>query len=110
MVQGTLDLAVRRHVIPGHQVVGIDLKTYRPTAQEWAAQNAPWVFVSDEQARKLAERITVTATDARGRARTRTLKGLGVAAWLMRCCGARIGEALGAVKADFTERDDGAKV
>jgi hypothetical protein len=36
MVQGTLDLAVRRHVIPGHQVVGIDLKTYRPTAQEWA--------------------------------------------------------------------------
>jgi integrase len=28
----------------------------------------------------------------------------------MRCCGARIGEALGAHKADFTEREDGSKV
>ena len=27
MVQGTLDLAVRSHVISGHQVAGIDLKT-----------------------------------------------------------------------------------
>jgi hypothetical protein len=61
MVQGTLDLAVRRHVIPGHQVVipghqvvGIDLKTYRPTAEEWSAQNAPWVSVTDEQVRHLA--------------------------------------------------------
>ena len=32
MVAATLNLAVRRHVIPGHQVVGIDLKTYRPNA------------------------------------------------------------------------------
>ena len=110
MVQGTLDLAVRRHVIPGHQVVGIDLRTYRPTAEEWAARSAPWVFVTDEQARQLADGITVTGTDARGRARTRTLKGLGVAAWLMRCCGARIGEALGAGKSDFTQRDDGSRV
>jgi hypothetical protein len=43
-----------RHVIPGHQVVGIDLKTYRPTAEEWSAQNAPWVSVTDEQVRHLA--------------------------------------------------------
>jgi integrase len=110
MVQGTLDLAVRRHVIPGHQVVGIDLKTYRPNAEEWAARNAPWVFVTDVQARQLAEGITVTRTGKKGKARRHTLKGIGVAAWLMRACGARIGEALGASKADFTERDDGSKV
>jgi integrase len=110
MVQGTLDLAVRRHVIPGHQVVGIELKTYRPNAEEWAAMNAPWVFVTDEQVRQLADGITITATDSRGRARKYTKKGLGVAAWLMRCCGARIGEALGAAKADFVEREDGARV
>ena len=110
MVQGTLDLAVRHHVIPGHQVVGIELKTYRPTAEEWAAQNAPWVFVTDEQARQLAEGITVTRAGKNGKARKRTLKGLGVAAWLMRACGARIGEALGAAKSDFIETDDGSKV
>ncbi len=110
MVQGTLDLAVRRHVIAGHQVVGIDLKTYRPTAGEWAAKNAPWVFVTDEQARHLAEGITITRTGKNGKASKRTLKGLGVAAWLMRCCGARIGKALGAAKSDFTEREDGSKV
>ena len=28
----------------------------------------------------------------------------------MRCCGARIGEALGAAKSDFVQRDDGARV
>jgi integrase len=28
----------------------------------------------------------------------------------MRCCGARIGEALGAGKANFTQRDDGSRV
>jgi integrase len=71
MVQGTLDLAVRRHVIPGHQVVGIDLKTYRPNAEEWAARNAPWVFVTDEQVRHLADGITVTTTDATGKAPAR---------------------------------------
>jgi integrase len=110
MVQGTLDLAVRRHLIPGHQVVGIDLKTYRPTAEEWAAANAPWVFVTDEQARKLAEGISVTRTARNGKPRKQTLRGLGVAVWLMRCCGTRIGEALGAAKADFKERDDGTRV
>jgi integrase len=110
MVQGTLDLAVRRHLIPGHQVVGIDLKTYRPTAEEWAAANAAWVFVTDAQARQLADGLTITRTDKKGNARTYTLRGIGVAAWLMRCCGARIGEALGADKADFKERDDGSKV
>jgi hypothetical protein len=110
MVQGTLDLAVRRHVIPGHQVVGIELKTYRPTAAEWAAQNAPWVLVADEQVRHLAGGITVTSAGKDGTARTRALKGLGVAAWLMRCCGARIGEALGAGKAGFTGAGDGSKV
>jgi hypothetical protein len=110
MVTGTLDLAVRRHLIPGHQVVGIELKTYRPTAEERAAANAPWVFVTDAQARALAEGITVTRTGKKGKPRTYTLRGIGAAVWLMRCCGARIGEALGAEKADFTEREDGSKV
>jgi hypothetical protein len=110
MITGTLDLAVRRHVIPGHQVVGIELKTYRPTAEEWAAANAPWVFLTDEQARQLADGITVTRVGKKGTSRRHALQGLGVAVWLMRCCGARIGEALGAEKADFTERDDGSKV
>jgi hypothetical protein len=94
MVQGTLDLAVRRHVIPGYQVVGIDLRTYRPNAEEWAAQNAPWVFVTDKQVRQLAEGITVTRADKKGTVRKHTLRGIGVASWLMRACGARIGEAL----------------
>jgi integrase len=110
IIQGTLDLAVRRRMIPGHHVVGIELKTYRPTAAEWAEMNAPWVFVTDEQARRLADGVTVTSQDKAGRSRQRTHKGLGVAAWLMRCCGARIGEALGAAKSDFTQRDDGSKV
>jgi integrase len=110
MITGTLVLAVRRHVIPGHQVVGIELRTYRPNAEEWAAQNAPWVFVTDAQARALAEGTTVTRAGKKGSARRHALRGIGVAAWLMRCCGARIGEALGAEKADFKERDDGSKV
>jgi integrase len=110
MITGTLDLAVRRHVIPGHQVVGIELRTYRPTAEEWAAQNAPWVFVTDAQVRALAEGTIVTRPGKKGSARKRALRGIGVAAWLMRCCGARIGEALGAEKADFKERDDGSRV
>lgn len=110
MVQGTLDLAVRRHLIPGHQVVGIELKTYRPTAEEWAVANAPWVFVTDAQVRALAEGISVTRAGKNGTAREHELNGIGVAAWLMRCCGARIGEALGAHKADFTQRDDGSRV
>ena len=110
MIRGTLDLAVRRHVIPGHSVTGIELKTYRPTAEQWAAQNAPWVFVTDEQARILADGTTVTRSGKNGKPRKHAIKGLGVAAWLMRCCGARIGEALGADTADFTEREDGTRV
>jgi integrase len=110
MIRGTLDLAVRRHLIPGHTVVAIELKTYRPTAEQWAQKNAPWVFVTDEQARILADGITVTRTDKNGRPYKCRRKGLGVAAWLMRCCGARIGEALGAGTADFTEREDGTRV
>ena len=54
MVRGTLDLAVRRHVIPGHPGGGDrpeDLPAHR---REWAAQNAPWVFVTDAQARTAA--------------------------------------------------------
>jgi len=110
MIRGTLDLAVRRRVIPGHAITGLELKTRRLTAEQWAAANAPWVFVTDAQARILADGIKVTRTDKNGRSHRRTLQGLGVAAWLMRCCGARIGEALGAATSDFTEREDGSKV
>jgi hypothetical protein len=77
MITGPLDLAVRRHVIPGHQVVGIELKTYRPTAEEGAEQNAPWMFVTDEQVRAVAEGITVTRADKKGKARKCTLRGSG---------------------------------
>ncbi len=45
--------------------MGIDLKTYRPNAEEWATIDAPWVFVTDAQVRQLAEGVTVTATDAK---------------------------------------------
>jgi integrase len=110
IVRGTLDRAVRRHVIPGHLFADVKLKTYRPTAEEYAERNAPWVFVTDAQARALAEGVRYTVRDKRGREYRRTHQGIGVAVWLMRCCGARIGEALGAETADFTELDDGSRV
>jgi hypothetical protein len=110
MVRGTLDLAVAEDLIPGHRMAAVKLKTYRPNAEEWARQNAPWVFITDAQAAMLAEGITVIPTADNGRKNRSTLTGLGVAVWLMRCCGARIGEALGAEKSDFTESDDGTYV
>ena len=59
------------------------------------------MFLTDAQARMLAEGADAVPGAAGGRKNRHTLKGLGAAVWLMRCCGARIGEALGAEKADF---------
>jgi hypothetical protein len=110
MVRDTLDQAVAEGLIPGHRIASVQLKTYRPNAEEWARSNAPWVFITDDQARMLAEGVTVVPGPQNGRKNRWALKGLGVVVWLMRCTGARIGEALGAEKADFEEAEDGTYV
>ncbi len=61
------------------------------------------MFIDDATVGKLAAGITVTGQAGR----TRTLAGVGVAAWIQRTMGLRIREALGVEKADFKEKRNG---
>jgi integrase len=107
IITGTMDAAARAEKIGRHKLTGIRLtEGTRPPApdDEDDDETGGFVFITDAQARQLAEGVTVTAE---GAGRKRTLPGVGVAAWLQRTMGLRIREALGAEKADFRTRRNG---
>jgi hypothetical protein len=104
VITGTLDEAVRKGTLARHTLTGIELAPRIVTAEQYEREARLPVFVTDDTVRILAEGITATSTDSRGRARTHVLPGLGVAPWLQRTMGLRIREALGVRKADFRTR------
>jgi hypothetical protein len=107
IITGTMDAAARAEKIGRHKLTGIRLSegTRTPAAPDDDDDDEAggFVFITDDQARRLAEGITVT--DQAGR--RRTLAGVGIAAWLQRTMGLRIREALGVEKADFRTRRNG---
>ena len=92
-----------------HTLAGIELAPRIVTAEQYERDARLPVFVTDDTVAILADGITVTRTDATGRARTWVLPGLGIAPWLQRTMGLRIREALGVRKADFKTRSDGTR-
>ena len=110
----TMDAAVNADKIGRHKLQGITLTegTAVPRRQRAADEDddetaTGFVFVTDEQARTLAEGGTFPAAPGARSQRPRQLTGLGIAAWLQRTMGLRIREALGAEKRDFRARRDG---
>jgi integrase len=110
----TMDAAVNADKIGRHKLQGITLTegTAIPRRQRAADEDddetaTGFVFVTDEQARTLAEGGTFPAAPGARSQRPRHLAGLGIAAWLQRTMGLRIREALGAEKRDFRTRKDG---
>ncbi len=82
IVVNTLDTLVENGTLEGHRVAGIKLA--QKTVTEEDSEDGGFVFITDEQAEFLAGRI-------------------GIAVWLQRCMGLRIGEALGIEKSDFIQ-------
>ena len=106
IITGTMDAAVKAEKIGRHKVAGINLtegtKT-APASDDDDEEAGGFVFITDAQVGMLADGITIKDADRR----ERTLAGVGVAAWLQRTMGLRIGEALGVEKADFKVRRNG---
>jgi hypothetical protein len=114
----SMDAAVRAGKVHRHQLQELTVdpragtfvsKRDRIAAQadeddEGAGQG--FVFLSDAQVATLADGFTIPAGPGRA---TRTLPGMGIAAWLQRILGLRIREALGVEKADFKTRRDGSR-
>ena len=107
VITGTLDAAVRAGIIPRHLLAGIELTKRPVTEEEYEAEAAGFVFLSDAQVAAIADGVTTETVTKTGKTRRHTVKGMGMAAWLQRTMGLRIGEALGAEKADFKVRPDG---
>jgi hypothetical protein len=98
-----MDAAVNADKIGRHKLQGITLTegTAVPARQRAADEDddetaTGFVFVTDEQARTLAEGGTFPPAPGARSQRPRHLAGLGIAAWLQRTMGLRIREALGA--------------
>jgi integrase len=90
IVAGTLDAAVKTRKLAGHTCDGIQI------ARGGKGPRTDFVFPRFDQVKFLAD--GGTAGDGRHYA------GAGIAVWLMRGCGLRIGEALAVEKADFIHR------
>ena len=108
IITGTMDAAARADKVSRHRLAGIRLTdTARPAAPDEEDDDdeeaGGFVFITDDQVRQLAEGTPVTGKTGR----TRTLAGVGMAAWLQRTMGLRIREALGVEKADFRTRKNG---
>jgi hypothetical protein len=105
IITGTMDAAVSADKIGRHKLAGISLTegARAAPAPNDDDESGGFVFITDDQAAKLAAGTTVTTGDGR----TRTLAGVGAAVWLQRTMGLRIREALGVEKADFRTRKNG---
>jgi hypothetical protein len=109
IITGTLDECVRRGTLARHTLGGIELAPRVVTAEQYEREARLPVFVTDDTVRMLADGITATRTDNRGRDRTHVMPGCGIAPWLQRTMGLRIREALGVRKTDFRTRADGTR-
>jgi integrase len=109
IITGTLDECVRRGTLARHTLSGIELAPRVVTAEQYERESRLPVFVTDQTVALLADGVTATRTDKRGRARTYQLAGAGIAPWLQRTMGLRIREALGVRKSDFKTRADGTR-
>jgi hypothetical protein len=112
----TMDAAVNADKISRHKLAGITLTqgTAVPRRQRAAEEDddesaTGFVFITDDQVRTLAEGGTFPASAGARSQRARQLQGAGIAAWLQRCMGLRIREALGVEKRDFRARKDGSR-
>ncbi|MCW2938610.1 MAG: site-specific integrase [Actinomycetia bacterium] len=105
IITGTMDAAARAEKIGRHKLTGIKLTegTRTPADDDDDDEADGFVFIDDATIGKLADGITVTGQAGK----TRTLAGVGVAAWMQRTMGLRIREALGVEKADFKEKRNG---
>jgi hypothetical protein len=109
IITGTMDAAVRADKVGRHKLAGIKLTegtrpAPAPDDDDDDEEPGGFVFITDAQVAMLATGITVR--DA-SNGWLRTVKGVGIAAWLQRTMGLRIREALGAEKADFKVRRNG---
>jgi len=109
IITGTLDECVRRGTLARHTLSGIELAPRLVTAEQYEREARLPVFVTDATVALLADGLTATRTDKRGRRRTYRMVGAGIAPWLQRTMGLRIREALGVRKADFRTRSDGTR-
>jgi hypothetical protein len=111
LIVWTMDAMIRSGKITSHRLTGITVDRGQPARARRAAddddESLGFVFITDDQARQLADGCTVTTTTKAGKTRTHTHHGVGLAVWLQRTMGLRIREALGAEKSDFKTRRDG---
>jgi hypothetical protein len=105
VIVGTMDAAASAEKIGRHKLGGIRLAegTSASTTDDDDDEAGGFVFIDDATVGELATGITITGADGK----TRTLAGVGVAAWVQRTMGLRIREALGTEKADFKEKRNG---
>lgn len=112
IITWTMDEAVNAEKIHRHKLAGISLtegtavsRRQQREAESDDDEAGGFVFITDEQVKMLAEGGTFTTPEGK----TRTLQGIGIAAWLQRTMGLRIREALGVEKRDFRTRKDGSR-